>query len=60
MSPVRNKPTEDQPESPVSRKLTADALLRSPLIGLWSDRTDITDSSEFARDLRKKAGARER
>ncbi|MBI4573971.1 MAG: hypothetical protein HY713_11890 [candidate division NC10 bacterium] len=32
-------------------------LLQSGLVGLWGDRTDITDSVEFARALR---GAAER
>lgn len=41
-------------------KLTADALLHSPLVGMWSDRSDITDSSELARKLRDKAGTREK
>lgn len=46
MNPIRNKATEDQPESDVSQKLTAEALLRSPLVGMWSDRTDVTDGKE--------------
>ncbi len=31
---------------------TADNLLRSGLVGIWADREDITDSLEFARQLR--------
>jgi hypothetical protein len=42
------------------RPLTADALLASGLIGLWSDRTDIGDSREFARRLRELAQTRSR
>ena len=52
MNPIRNKETEEELEVLVSQKLTADALLRSPLVGMWSDRTGISDSSEFARDIR--------
>lgn len=37
------------------KRLTARQLLNSDLIGLWKDRTDITDSVEYARELREKA-----
>jgi hypothetical protein len=30
-------------------------LLESGLVGLWADRTDIEDSIEFARKLRRRA-----
>jgi len=39
--------------------MTARDLLDSGLVGLWADREDITDSSEFARHLREKAETRE-
>jgi hypothetical protein len=42
------------------RPLTAADLLASDLVGLWSDRTDIGDSREFARRLREQAQARSR
>jgi hypothetical protein len=44
-----------------SRKpvMTARDLLSSGLAGLWKDRTDIADSSEFARKLREEAQNRE-
>ena len=35
--------------------LTARELLHSELIGLWSKRTDIRDSTTFARQLREQA-----
>lgn len=35
--------------------LTADALHGSELIGLWKDREDIGESSDFARELRNQA-----
>jgi hypothetical protein len=34
------------------------ALLESGLVGLWANRTDISDSVEFARDLRRRASRR--
>lgn len=38
--------------------ITADELSKSEVIGMWADRDDITDSAEFARQLRKKAESR--
>jgi hypothetical protein len=35
--------------------LTAADLLKSPLPGLWKDRSDITNSSDYARQLREQA-----
>jgi len=40
------------------RHMTALDLLNSELIGLWKDRTDITDSSVYARQLREQAQQR--
>jgi hypothetical protein len=37
---------------------TLGELLNSELFGLWHDRTDITDSVEFARQLRRDAWQR--
>lgn len=37
------------------RPLTARALRRSGLIGLWKDRSDIQDSAAYARQLREQA-----
>jgi hypothetical protein len=42
------------PEAVAERGATAEDLLRSPLFGLWKDRTDIGDSVEHARNLRAK------
>ena len=39
-------------------RLTARRLLNSGLIGLWKDRTDITDSATYARQLREQAQRR--
>jgi len=39
-------------------RLTARQLLNSELIGLWKDRTDITDSASYARQLREQAQKR--
>jgi hypothetical protein len=41
------------------RALTLGDLLDSPLIGMWADREDITESAEFARHLREQAQRRE-
>jgi hypothetical protein len=40
--------------------MTADDLLVSPLIGLWDNRSDIGDSTTFARQLRERAQRRVR
>lgn len=48
------------PEVEPTRSMTAGDLLRSPLFGLWKDRTDIRDSIEFARRLRAEAEQRQR
>jgi 2-hydroxychromene-2-carboxylate isomerase len=42
-----------------SRGMTAGDFLKSSLIGMWADREDIGDSSEFARSLRERAQRRE-
>lgn len=38
--------------------MTVRELLDSPLVGMWADRDDIGDSSEFARRLREQAERR--
>ena len=43
---------------PVTAKELAAAIRKSGLIGMWKDRTDITDSSKFARKLRNQASKR--
>jgi hypothetical protein len=40
---------------PASTQLTANDLAQSDLIGIWADRTDVTDSLTFAHQLRHKA-----
>jgi hypothetical protein len=48
-----------QPKSPTSRGcLTVRQLRQSGIIGLWKDRTDIEDSSVYARQLRERAQKR--
>jgi hypothetical protein len=34
--------------------LTAEEIARAPEIGIWKDRTDITDSVEFVEEMRRK------
>ncbi|MCL4505684.1 MAG: hypothetical protein M1140_06630 [Chloroflexi bacterium] len=48
----------EQPGTPARAVLTADQLLHSGLVGLWEDRTDIPDSSAYARQLRELAQSR--
>ena len=38
--------------------VTLGELLNSGLVGLWKDRTDIGDSVEYARELRRRASRR--
>lgn len=38
---------------------TAADLARSPLVGLWADRDDLSNSRAFARSLREQAEHRE-
>jgi hypothetical protein len=48
------------PEPPKTTRpmMTADDIRTSPIVGLWADRTDIGDSTEFARQLRERAQRR--
>jgi hypothetical protein len=43
-----------------SATITAAALLKSGLVGMWADRTDIGDSRDYARKLREQAQTRRR
>lgn len=47
------------PTTPAPRaRLTVGQLRKSGLIGLWEDRSDLSDSSVFARQLREQAQTR--
>ncbi len=46
--PSRGAPINTQP-------MTAADLLESDLVGIWSERSDIGDSRDFARRLREQA-----
>ncbi len=48
-----------QPTSTSRRLPTARQLRQSGLIGLWKDRTELTNSADFARQLREQAQRRE-
>lgn len=39
--------------------ITGAELAVSEIVGMWADREDITDSAEFARQLRERASRRE-
>jgi hypothetical protein len=47
-------------EKPKTGRQLLEALRSSGLVGMWKDRTDIGDSSEFARRLREAAETRKR
>jgi len=42
----------------VKKSMTGADLLKSGLVGMWMDRKNISDSLEFARELREKAEKR--
>ncbi|MGD8795060.1 MAG: hypothetical protein PVF47_21100 [Anaerolineae bacterium] len=48
-----------QEPRPQKHEMTGRDLLESGLVGLWADRTDIGDSSAFARELRQEAEHRQ-
>ena len=43
------------PEKERSSESNVQEILNSGLVGIWKDRKDITDSVEYARELRRKA-----
>jgi hypothetical protein len=54
------RPVNEPAREPRKRPLTASELLASGLVGIWSDRTDVADSQEFARRLREQSQTRSR
>ena len=53
-------PVEEPALETEKSPMTASDLIASGLVGLWSDRSDIGDSREFARRLREEAQTRSR
>ncbi len=51
------KVTVENQKLPI-RGITLGEILESGLVGMWADRTDIQDSVEFARQLRRRASRR--
>jgi len=51
---------EETPRRPTTGRELLAALRSSGVVGMWKERTDISDSPEFARKLRQKAQRRER
>ena len=49
---------EEEGQQTAKRPMTGEDWLKSELFGLWADRTDIGDSLEFARALRRQAEQR--
>ena len=47
------------PEKERSSESNVQEILNSGLVGIWKDRKDITDSVEYARELRRKAEKRQ-
>ena len=56
---IRSLQSGRQPSTAERPILTGADLLGSDLIGMWAGRTDITDSLEFARQLRRAAEHRQ-
>lgn len=51
-------PMKSSAAKPVSAAELAATIRKSGLVGMWKDRTDISDSGKFARTLRKRASTR--
>lgn len=49
---------KDEPKKPVSGRDLLAALESAGIIGMWADRRDIGDSSEYATQLRRQAQQR--
>ena len=45
-------------DPPKGKPLTAKELANSRLVGIWANRKDIRNSTEFAQELRRRAGRR--
>ncbi|HSO73430.1 MAG TPA: hypothetical protein VLU47_01210 [Blastocatellia bacterium] len=43
---------------PATAAELAAAIRKSGLVGMWKDRTEVSDSGKFARNLRKRASTR--
>lgn len=54
----RSISTAEETRTPSRLPLTARELAASGLVGLWADRTDLPDSPEYARQLRRQAEQR--
>ena len=46
---------DEEGQQTVKKNMTGADLLKSDIVGMWADRTDISDSLEFAQSLRKQA-----
>lgn len=55
---VHFDPSEMLADSDTGEIMTGAKLAASESIGMWSDRDDITDSTEFANELRRKVERR--
>jgi hypothetical protein len=51
-------PVEVEIRLPEVQGISSDEILASDFVGMWEDRTDIGDSVEYARQLRRQASRR--
>lgn len=58
--PEKQPPQEESAPKPRTGRELLEAWEKSGLVGLWKDRTDIGDSSEYAAKLRRQAEERSR
>ena len=55
-TPKRSKRATSSKKAPTAAKklyFTGADLANSPIVGVWKDRTDIDDSTEFVRGMRE-------
>ncbi len=55
---INDTPLALPDEKPATAEELVAAIHKSGLVGMWKDRTDIRNSEEFARELRKRASKR--
>jgi hypothetical protein len=51
-------PVEVEIRLPDVQGISSEEILASDFVGMWEDRTDIGDSIEYARELRRRASRR--
>ena len=51
-------PVEVEIRLPEAQGITSEEILASDFVGMWEDRADIGDSTEYAQELRRRASRR--